>query len=173
MPDQERSESFGAGLRARFTRTLRDTSGAAIALVALCMVALLSAVALAVDGGMILTARTEAQVVADGAALEGARKLWKTNGDVDEARDAAMNAGSNDNTVRGENVQILAEDVDVIPSEWTVRVRAKRVEARNSAVPTFFARIFGNFVDKAILKNEDGPGVTFRLAIPIKEALYA
>lgn len=129
-------------------RTVKDTSGAAIALVALAMVALLSAVALAVDVGMLVTARTEAQVVADGAALEGARVLWKSNGNVDDARTAAMTAGSTDNTVRGDNVQILAEDVDVIPSEWTVRVRANRIEARGSAVPTFFARVFGvNEVD--------------------------
>ncbi|MDX1746494.1 MAG: hypothetical protein R3324_11200, partial [Halobacteriales archaeon] len=59
------------------------------------------------------------------------------------AHAAAMNAGSVDNTVRGENVPVLEEDVDVIPAEWTVRVRAKRVETRGNAVPTFFARIFG------------------------------
>lgn len=125
-----------------------DTTGAAIALVALTMVVLLSCVALAVDVGMMVTARTEAQVVADGAALEGARMLWKSNGDSASAHAAAMNAGSVDNTVRGENVPILVEDVDVIPSEWTVRVRARRIGARNNAVPTFFARIFGvNEVD--------------------------
>ncbi|WP_240113643.1 protease HtpX, partial [Pseudomonas aeruginosa] len=28
----------------------------------------------------------------------------------------------------------------------------------------FFARIFGNFVDKAILKNEDGPGIGYFVA---------
>lgn len=123
---------------------VRDESGAAIALVALTMVAMLSAVALAVDVGMLMTARTEAQVVADGAALEGARTLLANQGaNPDAARSAAILAGSTDNTVRGSNVTILAEDVDVIPEEWTVRVRAHRTTARGSAVPTFFARIFG------------------------------
>lgn len=127
---------------------LTDRAGAAIALVALSMVALLSAVALAVDVGMLVTARTEAQTLADGAALEGARELRDSQGVVDQARAAAILAGSTDNTVRGENVTILPEDVDVIPDEWTVRVRVHRTQQRNSAIPTFFARIFGvNEVD--------------------------
>jgi len=121
----------------------RDRAGAAIALVALSMVALLSAVALAVDVGMLVTARTEAQTLADGAALEGARVLMRSQGDSSAAHAAAMLSGSTDNTVRGENVPILEEDVDVIPDEWTVRVRARRTQARGNAVPTFFARIFG------------------------------
>lgn len=121
----------------------QDRAGAAIALVALSMVALLSAVALAVDVGMLVTARTEAQTLADGAALEGARVLMRTQGNVDDARAAAILAGSTDNTVQGDNVPILTEDVDVIPEEWTVRVRVHRTQSRGNAVPTFFARIFG------------------------------
>lgn len=127
---------------------LRETRGAAIVLVALTMVALLSAVALAVDVGMLVTARAESQTLADGAALHGARVLMKSQGDENDARAAAMLAGSNDNTVRGHNVPILAEDVDVIPDEWTVRVRVRRTADRGNAVPTFFARVFGvNEVD--------------------------
>lgn len=139
MPDQLELQ----GLRARLVGKLEDTSGAAIALVALAMVALLSAVALAVDVGMLVTARTEAQTVADGAALEGARFLMKSQGDVEGARTHAIQAGSSDNTVRGESVTILPEDVDVIPEEWTVRVRVHRTDARGNPVPTYFARIFG------------------------------
>ena len=139
MPDRTERRNHLAAL----AQKLHDTSGAAIALVAITMVALLSAVALAVDIGMMVTARTEAQVVADGAALEGARFLMLSQGDSAGAHAAAMAAGSVDNTVRGENIPVLEEDVDVIPSEWTVRVRAKRVDARGNAVPTFFARIFG------------------------------
>jgi len=122
---------------------IRDTAGAAIALVALAMVALLSAVALAVDVGMMVTARTEAQVVADGAALAGARMLRDTQGNIDDARAEAMAAGSNDNLVRGKLVTILEEDVDVIPEEWTVRVRVHRTRARDAGLGTFFAGIFG------------------------------
>lgn len=137
-----------SGLLVRLKSRMHDTSGAAIALVALSMVALLSAVALAVDVGMLVTARTEAQTVADGAALEGARVLMRSQGDSAAAHAAAMGAGSADNTVRGVTVPVLEEDVDVIPAEWTVRVRVRRTNARGNAVPTFFARVFGvNEVD--------------------------
>jgi hypothetical protein len=107
------------------------------------MIAMLSAVALAVDVGMLVTARTEAQTIVDGAALAGARML-RDGGSEAQARAEAVAAGSNDNTVQGSNVTILPEDVDVIVDEWTVRVRARRTQ------PTFFARIFGvNTVDIA------------------------
>ena len=132
-----------SGLLDKLKARVRETAGAAMVLVALSMVAMLSAVALAVDVGMMMTARTEAQVVADGAALAGARKLRDTQGNVTEARVEAMAAGSNDNLIRGENVTILAEDVDVIPEEWTVRVRVHRTRARDAGLGTFFARVFG------------------------------
>lgn len=132
-----------SGLLVKLRNRMRDTGGAAIALVALTMVVLLSCVALAIDVGMLVTARTEAQTVADGAALEGARELRDSQGNVAQARTQAMLAGSSDNTVRGENVSVLEGDVDVIPEEWTVRVRVHRTADRGNAVPTFFARIFG------------------------------
>jgi hypothetical protein len=123
-------------------RALRDQSGAAIALVALSMVALLSAVALAVDVGMLVTARTESQTLGDAAALAGAGVLRDTNGDSLAAHNAAVAWGA-ENTVQGESVAILSEDVDVIPDDWTVRVRVRRIGARSNPVPTYFARIFG------------------------------
>jgi len=135
-------------MRMAISSKLRDRAGAAIALVALAMVALLAAVALAVDVGMLVTARTEAQLVGDATALEGARVLRDTNGDSAQAHNEAVAFGSTNNTVRGENVPILNEDVEVIPDEWTVRVRVNRTDARGNPVPTYFARIFGvNAVD--------------------------
>lgn len=120
----------------------KDQSGAAIALVALSMIALLSAVALAVDVGMLVTARTESQMLGDAAALAGAGVLRDTNGDSLLAHNAAKSWAAT-NTVRGEAVPILDEDVDVILDDWTVRVRVHRTKARANAVPTYFARIFG------------------------------
>ncbi|MGB1092285.1 MAG: protease HtpX, partial [Oceanobacter sp.] len=38
-----------------------------------------------------------------------------------------------------------------------------------NAFVMFFARIIGNFVDKAILKNEDGPGIGFFIATLVSE----
>lgn len=124
-------------------RKLRETRGAAIALVALSMIALVSAVALAVDVGMLVTARTEAQQLGDAAALAGAAVLRSTAGDSAAAHDSAVAFGNTHNTVRGDNVVIQNGDVDVIPDEWTVRVRVHRTSARGTAVPTFFARVFG------------------------------
>lgn len=125
-----------------FVRTrVVEEAGAALVLVALTMVTLLSAVALAVDVGMLVTARTESQLVGDAAALAGAGAL-RVAGDSLAAHNAALTYAAH-NSVRGENVPILAEDVDVILDEWTVRVRVNRTQARGNAVPTFFARIFG------------------------------
>lgn len=116
--------------------------GAALVLVALSMVALLSAVALAVDVGMLVTARTEAASLADATALAGAGVLLLTK-DSAQAHDAAVAFGSTHNTVRGQHVPVLDEDVSVVPAEWTVRVDVHRVASRGNAVPTFFARVFG------------------------------
>jgi hypothetical protein len=106
------------------------------------MVALLSAVALAVDVGMLVTARTEAQVVADASALAGASVFQLAAGTEDEARDRAI-LWAAENEVRGVTVEVLPEDVDVDVDERTVRVRVHRTRARDSAVPTYFARVFG------------------------------
>ncbi|WP_369856055.1 protease HtpX [Candidatus Thalassolituus haligoni] len=40
-----------------------------------------------------------------------------------------------------------------------------------NAFVMFFARIIGNFVDKAILKNEDGPGIGFFIATFVSEII--
>lgn len=123
---------------------MRDTSGAAIALVALSMVALLSAVALAVDVGMLVTARTESQALGDAAALAGAGILRDTNGNVDQTYDETVQFASTNNTIRGAHVPVAGLDVQIIPDEWTVRVRVETTQS------TFFARIFGvNQVDIA------------------------
>lgn len=106
------------------------------------MVVLLSCVALAVDVGMLVTARTESQRLADAAAHAGAAALRDNAGDSTVAHQTAM-AWGNNNTVQGTGVTILEEDVDVLPEEWTVRVRVHRTEARGSAIPTYFARVFG------------------------------
>lgn len=118
-------------------RRIREERGAAIVLVALTMVAMLSAVALAVDVGMLVTARTEAQRVGDAAALAGAGILRDSNGDSAQAHNKAVEFASTRNTVQGSYMTIANSDVQVIPEEWTVRVQVR------NAQPTFFARIFG------------------------------
>ena len=86
---------------------LRDESGATIVFVAMSMVVLLSAVALAVDTGMMMTARTESQRTADAAALAGAGALVQPGGGVKTARETALDWTTR-NLVRG--VQVSAWD---------------------------------------------------------------
>lgn len=121
---------------------LRDEKGAAIALVALSMVALLSAIALAVDVGMMVTTRTEAQRVSDLSALAGAGILAINPDDSVSAVTEAINFAAF-NTVRGDVAVVLPGDVDVNLDSSTVTVRMVRTETRGTPVGTFFARIFG------------------------------
>jgi len=126
----------------KLKKIVQNQVGAALALIALTMVVLLGMVALAVDVGMLMAARTEAQTLADASALAGASSLIDTPGDEAAARARAIAWGV-ENTVIGENVTILDEDVDVLLDEWKVRVRVYRNEARGNAVPTFFGRVLG------------------------------
>ncbi len=121
---------------------LGNDKGAAIALVALSMVALISAVALAVDVGMLVTARTEAQRVADLSALAGAGILAVAPNDEGSARAEAINFAAR-NTIQGDVAVVLPADVAVDLVESTVTVQVIRTENRGTPVGTFFARIFG------------------------------
>lgn len=126
----------------RWLNQLSDERGAAIALVALSMVAMLSAIALAVDVGMLVSARAEAQRAADSGALAGAFVLGANPGDSTGARNEAQLYGQQ-NSVRGLYPVILDEDVIVDLDKSWVTVNVRRTAERESAVPTFFARIFG------------------------------
>lgn len=126
---------------------LRNSRGASIVLVAITMVGMMSAVALAIDVGMLLTARTEAQRAADAAALAGAGWLIPNPTDDIGAELEAIDYGSR-NTVTDTPVALLPEDVDVDLAQLKVTVTVRRRADRGTAVPTWFARVFGvNEVD--------------------------
>lgn len=116
--------------------------GATIVMVALAMTALLSVVALAVDVGMLLTAKTEAQRTADAGALAGAGALINSFDDDAFARAEAERFGEM-NAVQGAIEIDPDEDVDVDLVEYTVTVRAHRDDTRTGPVATWFARVFG------------------------------
>src|SRR5947208_8410600 len=61
------------------TRTAATRPGSILPMVAICLVALMGFVALAIDVGMLMVSKTECQHAADCAATAGARTL---NGDV-------------------------------------------------------------------------------------------
>jgi hypothetical protein len=124
---------------------LRDDRGSVMVVVALAMTALLSMVALAVDVGMLFTARGEAQRVADAAALAGAGAFldgWDSSWAEEQAVNNAIEYGAL-NTVRDQGVEILPEDVEVDMATHRVTVVVRRTAERGSAVATWFARVFG------------------------------
>jgi hypothetical protein len=121
---------------------LADERGGTIVLVAVAMTAILSVVALAVDLGMLFTARGEAQRVADAAALAGASSFIEAPSDADRARNLAVEyAGLND--VRRVPVTLDPGDVDVDLANLQVTVEVRRTAASGVAIATWFARVFG------------------------------
>lgn len=119
-----------------------DERGVALIVAAGSMIALTSAVALAVDVGMLTVARTQAQTAADGAAMAGAAMLIQTPDNAGRARIRAIEyAGFN--AIQGDGALVQDEDVVVDLGARTVGVQVLRTEARGNPMGTFFARIFG------------------------------
>lgn len=118
-----------------------DERGATGVFLALGMILLLSAAALAIDLGMLMHRRTEAQRTADGAALAGAASLIYAPGDAAQARTLAKQfAGLND--VGTGMITLRDQDIDVIFPD-TVRVRVLRTQGYGGPLSTVFARLFG------------------------------
>jgi hypothetical protein len=124
------------------TRFSRDDGGAVLALVALGSIALVGIAALAIDLGMLYTARSEAQRAADAAALAGASAFQ--NGDpvaepwwVDTARTRAYDLAAL-NRIR--NAAVTADEVVVEPNPaaYTVTVTVTR-----ERIGLWFAPVLG------------------------------
>jgi hypothetical protein len=114
--------------------------GATALFLAAGMSVFLSATAIAVDLGMLANSRTEAQRVADAAALAGASSLVFLPGNEQNARQWAKDYASR-NTVRGQPISLRDQDIDIVGD--TVRVRVLRTESHGGQVPTTFARVMG------------------------------
>jgi hypothetical protein len=128
-------------------QTVRDQSGATLALVAVSMVALLGFAALAVDVGNLLKIRTESQRTADASALAGAGHLLIDPDDSVGAVNEAM-AFAVKNQVAGSAVTLQAGDVDVDLDSMIVTARVYNTTDRGNAPGTFFAKVLGiNSVD--------------------------
>lgn len=118
-----------------------DERGAAAVLVLLGIVVFIGMLALSIDLGIILTARTEAQRTSDGAALAGAASLIFSPNDEAQARQWAKDWAA-ENPVRKTLITLRDEDIDVLLDERKVRVRTLRRTDYGGPVPTIFARIF-------------------------------
>ncbi len=114
----------------------RDERGSVLVVTAFAVAGLVGVVALAVDLGMLQTARAEAQRAADSGAMAGAARYMATYGDEDAARQEAIRFAEM-HRVRGRAVDLSDADVDVVEEEDRVRVRVAL------DVETIFARILG------------------------------
>jgi Flp pilus assembly protein TadG len=134
----------------RLQRLRQNESGMSYVFVGFGMMAMLSASMLAIDVGMLMTARSQAQNSADAAALAGATSLAFDSWDDRSATGPAVT-----NAIRGgqENL-VMREAVSVTPADVTfpldpageanrVHVTVRRSTARGNAVPTLIAQYFG------------------------------
>lgn len=127
----------------------RNERGVVLIVVALGLTAFIGVAAMALDLGMLYTARTESQRVADGAALAGAGRFISDPNAAnletlvrDEAKKfAAMN------NVRGTAVSLTDADIEVWVADDSVRVTVRHTNANGNPIPTLFARVLG--VDEA------------------------
>jgi hypothetical protein len=119
---------------------VRNERGSVLLLVAFTIAACLAFAALAIDGAVLLTARTQLHNAADAAALAGASGLL--DGGPSVATDRAIRFASLNNAVEEglSTVQITAEDIS-FPEPGVIRVRTHRTEATGDALRTFFLRV--------------------------------
>lgn len=134
----------------RLRRLRRDQSGMSYVFIGMGMMAFLSASMLAIDVGMLMTSRSQAQNAADAGALAGATALVFNSYDDRSPGGPAVThaiAAAKSNTVMGEDVKIETSDVEfpTDPSGEPNRVQATvyRTAARGNAVSTLIASFFG------------------------------
>ncbi len=150
-----------------FKQILNNNRGATAVIVAICLIMLVGFAALAVDVGYLYATRNELQNVADAGALAGAGFLGAQYADLTYLEQQAytfartavvgtVNEVSHKNRAAG--VDITINDADITIGIWdedattvtptltapdAVRVIARRDSSANSAITSFFARIFG------------------------------
>jgi Flp pilus assembly protein TadG len=118
--------------------------GMAIAMVALCIVVLFLMAALAVDLGVLYTARTSAQHAADAAALAGAYTFLRPTAPQPSTAQNAAVATAAANAILGTPVAITTGNVTVDTATRRVTVTVPRTSAGGNAIGTFFARVANN-----------------------------
>jgi hypothetical protein len=131
-------------------RLHRDERGMSFVFVGMGFMAFLAATTLAIDVGMFMTARSQAQNSADAGALAGAVALLFDDFDDRSATGPAVTSAleaSRSNEVAGAQVSVVPSDVTfpVSPSGLSDRVRVNvyRTAGRGNAVPTLMGRYFG------------------------------
>jgi hypothetical protein len=141
----------------KLSTKLGDERGVTLALLALGGAVLIGMAAIAIDLGMLMTAKTQGQRVADAAAHAGAVRLAqlakapKAEREA-EAREAARETAAR-NDILGQNYDAAyMQDGDItFPEDHKVRAVVYRNRSRDNPLGTFFASILGiNEVDMAV-----------------------
>jgi hypothetical protein len=137
-------------MRNRIRHLRRDEGGMTMAFVALGFMAFLTATTLAIDVGMFMAARSQAQNAADSGALAGAIALGFNDFDNRSASGPAVSAAisaAQSNAMIGAAPSVLPADVtfpnDPAGRPTRVKVAVYRNTERLNAIPTIFGRIFG------------------------------
>lgn len=132
----------------RLLRLRNDESGMSYVFIGMGMMAFLSASMLAIDVGMLMTARGQAQNSADAGALAGATALVFDDFDDRTASGPAVTsalAGAQANTVISQTVSVGPADVtfpnDPSGQPTRVKVNVFREASRGNAVATMIAAI--------------------------------
>ena len=128
----------------------RNEKGATLVFVAFVALVLLGFAALAIDAGILYTARNQCQNAADSGALACAGRLMAFQNMNTGAANQARAEGvlfANRNKVLSTPVTINNGDVTVDLNLKRCRVCVPRTQARGNPVPTYFARIWRNSVD--------------------------
>ncbi len=136
---------------ARSRRVRRDEQGFSLVMIGFSLLALFAATMLAIDVGMLMTARTQAQTSADAGALAGATALvynsFTNRSPNGPAVAGAINTAKT-NLVIGEQVSVIPADVTFPVNPVTgqadqVQVTVYRTSARSNPVSTMIASLFG------------------------------
>ncbi len=166
--------SVWAGFRT-LREKIRGQGGSVLVVVASGMLALTSVVALAIDVGLMTTARLEAQRAADAAALAGAGAFVASPGNGGLARVLAAEYAAR-NAVRFESVTLLEDDIVIDTDALTVEVTVFRNRDRGNAIPTFFARVFGvqdvNIAATATAEATPAGGIQCLLPVAIPDRWF-
>ena len=118
----------------------KQERGVTLPLVALFIVVLFAMASLAVDLGIIYTARTSAQHAADAAALAGAWTFVNPSATSGDAREAAITVAAQ-NKVMGQPV--VLDPGNVVPDPTFKRVTVTVPRTGANGITTFFAKAIG------------------------------
>jgi Flp pilus assembly protein TadG len=134
----------------RFHRLYRDERGMSFVFVGMGFMGFLAATTLAIDVGMLMTARSQVQNAADAGALAGAVALTFNDFNDRSSTGPAVQSGisaARANTIIGGVPSVDVGDVtfvnDASGNPTRVQVQVFRTSDRNNAVPTLMGSIFG------------------------------